>query len=105
MQHVRDMVHSDDDLVRRFSSVALRRGENVIADTKRKLIETSSEEAQLRRIMIREYCQRELTAHSSRLQKQAITSAMTHFKLKERAIKDALYEKPISITAPSNAVK
>jgi hypothetical protein len=39
------MAHSDDDLVRRFSSGALRRGEDVIADTRRKLIETSSEEA------------------------------------------------------------
>jgi hypothetical protein len=76
--------HSDDDLVRRFSSVALRRGEHVIADTKRKLIETSSEEAQLKRIMIREYCRQEgLTEHSSfGFQKHVITKAMAHFELK-----------------------
>jgi hypothetical protein len=111
MRHVRDMAHSDDDMVRRFSSVALRRGERVISAStcigiaEKTLIETSSQKAQLNRIMIREYCQQELTAHSSRLQKQAITSAMAHFGLKERAVKEALYEKPISTTASSSAVK
>jgi hypothetical protein len=103
----RDMAHSDDDMVRRFSSIALRRGDDVLvgASGRKTLIETSSEEAQLRRIMIREYCEQELTAHSSRIQKQAVTSAMAHFGLKERAIKAALYEKPISTTASSSAVK
>ena len=103
------MTHSDDDLVRRFSSVALRRGQYVISVStrvgivdRRPIIETSSQEAQLLRIMIREYCQQELTAHSSRLQKQAITSAMTHFKKSESTIKQALYEQPFSITAPSS---
>lgn len=58
------MAHSDDDLVRRFTSIALRRGDDVLsastgvgAAERKTLIETSSQGAQLRRIMIREYCQ------------------------------------------------
>jgi hypothetical protein len=96
------------------ADLALRRGDDVLsastcvgAAERKTLIETSSQEAQLRRIMIREYCQQEgLTADSSHgFQKHVITKAMTHFTLKERAIKEALYEKPTSTTTSSSAVK
>lgn len=103
------MTHDDDKagaaVVRRFSSVALRRGDDVIVSTSSGALEWKpvvkrSEEANLLGIVIREYCQ-EITAHSSvHFQKQAIASAMAHFGRSERTIKEAL-----SITASSSAAE
>lgn len=106
------MTHNDDDLARRFSSVAFPRGEYVVTAStcigiaERKPVMASGQEAQLLRIMIREYCQPELAAHSSfGSQKPVITKAMKHFSRSERTIKQALYEQPISLTASSRAAK